>query len=348
MIDLRSDTVTIPNRTMLETILTASMEDDGRRAEDGSGGDETVKKLEQLAASLMGKEEAVLFPTGTMANTAALLSVCSPKDKVLVDEIMHMYATEKTAFDPCFGQLIPCFYRLTKDGLPDLNDLKRAISENSPKLVCVENTHNFSGGTCLPPALLGEIAEIAHGLGIPVHMDGARLFNAACALGVKASELAAPVDTVMFCLSKGLGAPIGSLLCGNADRMKLCRVLRKKLGGNMRQSGIIAAPGLWALEHNIDRLAEDHKNAKLFAQILPSLTEKIKIGHPVVSNIVLLDITDTGLTFKEFLTGITKRGVGAHLVPGYIRLVFNLNVNSENTLMAARIIADYANENAGN
>ena len=341
MIDLRSDTVTMPSREMLETALWARLGDDGRRRADRTGGDPTVDRLEQLAADLTGKEDALFFPTGTMANTAALSSACGPGDRVLIDPLLHMYASEKVAFHPQFLRLEPVFYRLDGDHMPDVADIRDKLEQTGAKMVCVENTHNFSGGSCTTPQRLAEVAEAAHQRGALVHMDGARLFNAATALGVEARELCRPVDTVMFCLSKGLGAPAGSLLCGGAERIAACREQRKLLGGGMRQSGVLAAPGIHALEHNRQRLAEDHDNARAFAQAVAAAVKSVRVVEPR-TNIVLLDLAESGIDGKVFSARLEERGVLAHLVPGHVRLTFHLGISREVAMEAARAVIETA------
>lgn len=342
MIDLRSDTVTMPTPEMLETILSAKLGDDGRRKPDGMGGDETVGQLEKLAAEITGKEAALFFPTGTMANTAALCTACAPGDKVLIDPLIHMYVSEKVAFDKRFTRLEPVFYRLDGEGTPDAADIEKKLGPSGARLVCVENTHNFAGGSCTPPQRLAEIADLAHARRVPVHMDGARLFNAAAALDVDPRELCRPVDTVMFCLSKGLGAPAGSLLCGDAERIAACRDMRKLLGGGMRQAGVLAAPGIYALEHNRQRLGEDHENARTFADSVQERSARVKVAAPVRTNIVLLNVEGAGCEPREFLARLEDRGVQAHVVPGHVRLTFHLGVSREDALEAARAVAGAA------
>jgi len=346
MIDLRSDTVTMPTPEMLETILTAKLGDDGRRRADGTGGDETVNRLEAMAAELTGKEAALFFPTGTMANTAALTTACAPGEKVLVDPLIHMYVSEKVAFHPLAFRLEPVFYRLDGDSMPDAADIEEKLSATGARLVCVENTHNFTGGSCTTPRRLAEVAGAAHARGALVHMDGARLFNAATALGVEARDLCRPVDTVMFCLSKGLGAPAGSLLCGDAERIAACRERRKLLGGAMRQAGVLAAPGIYALEHNRRRLAEDHANARAFGEAVAAATDKVRVAGKLQTNIVLLDVAATGLEPGEFAARLERHGVQAHLVPGHVRLTFHLGVDREDALAAARAVAETAEAEA--
>ena len=213
MVDLRSDTISMPTREMLETILEAKLGDDGRTDSKGRGEDLAVNELEDLAAEMTGKEAAVLFPSGTQGNTSAILAYCRPGQKVMVDEMQHIYLSEKVVFAPSIGQLEPVTYKLDQDNLPDLDDMRRILESQEIALLCIENTHNFSGGTCVPLERMKAIHELAKEFGVPVHMDGARMFNAVVALGVEAREMCKYVDSVMFCISKGLGAPIGSLVC---------------------------------------------------------------------------------------------------------------------------------------
>lgn len=340
MIDLRSDTVTLPTLPMLETILTAKLGDDGRRKADGSGGDETVNRLEALAAELTGKEAALFFPTGTMGNTAAVTTACAPGERALIDPLIHMYVSEKVAFHPAAFRVEPVFYRLDDRHMPDAADIAEKLDATGAKLVCVENTHNFSGGSCTTPQRLQEVADAAHARGALVHMDGARLFNAATALGVEAKELCRPVDTVMFCLSKGLGAPAGSLLCGDKARIAACREQRKLLGGTMRQAGVLAAPGIYALEHNRGRLAEDHANARALADAVAAGAKKVRVAGEPQTNIVLLNVEAAGLTAQEFAARLEARGVQAHLVPGHVRLTFHLGISREDALAAAAAVLE--------
>jgi threonine aldolase len=338
MIDLRSDTLTLPDRPMLETILTAKLGDDGRQNAQGRGEDLTTNELEDLAASLTGKEAALLFSSGTLANTAALLAWCGPGEKVMVDTLQHLYVTEKVAFDKNFGQLVPVFYKFEKDNTPDIEDMRRILHEEKIKLLCLENTHNFSGGTCTPPAKMEKIKALAQEHGVPVHMDGARLFNAAQALGVSPKDICRNADSLMFCLSKGLAAPIGSLLCGGGEFIKKARERRKLLGAGMRQCGIIAAPGIYALTHNVERLAEDALHAKLLAENLTGLVKTI-VQEDVQTNIVMLDIRKTGLTPREYAACLEKAGLLSHpVLDTHVRLVFYKGITQGDAQGAAQII----------
>jgi threonine aldolase len=338
MIDLRSDTLTLPDRPMLETILTARLGDDGRQNEEGRGEDAATNELEDLAAFLTGKEEGLLFSSGTLANTAALLTWCAPGDAVMVDRIQHIYVTEKTAFNKNFGQLIPLCYRFDRKNTPDIDDMRGILKEHRVKLLCLENTHNFSGGTCTPVEKMADIRALAEEYGVPVHLDGARLFNAALALGRDAKEICRNVDSVMFCISKGLGAPVGSLLCGSGEFIRRARDTRRMLGANMRQCGVIAAPGIYALTHNIPRLGDDAANAKCAAERLRTL-KKAEAQKDVQTNMVMLDTSKTGLSAPEYCARLKEEGVWiSPCLPDQARLVFYQGVTMDDGLKAAEII----------
>ena len=340
MIDLRSDTLTLPSEDMLRTIISAKLGDDGRVDSNGRGEDLTVNELEDLAAELTGKDEGILFSSGTLGNTTAILTYCNPGDKVLVDEIQHIYKSEKVVFDKEFGQLIPVFYKLNDKKVPDIDNLKELLQANDIKLLCIENTHNFAGGTCIGIDELKGIYNLAKEFGVHVHMDGARLFNAATSLGVEARQICKYVDSVMFCISKGLGAPVGSLVCGDKDFIIEMRKTRKLLGGNMRQAGIIAAPGIYALKNNIKGLKADMENAQYVATHLKDL-KKAKVEGRVQSNIVMLDIEDTGLTGEEYCNLAKERGLLIRpVLKNKVRLVFYNGINREDTVDAVGIIKD--------
>lgn len=342
MIDLRSDTLTLPNKEMLETILYAKLGDDGRVDANGRGEDITVNELEDLAARITGKDGSILFSSGTLANTTAIMSYCSPNDKVLVDKIQHIYKTEKIVFQKDFGQLIPVFYRLNERNTPDVDDLRRLMKQDI-KLLCIENSHNFAGGSCISIQELKEIYNIAKENQVHIHMDGARIFNAAVSMGVEVSEICQYVDSVMFCLSKGLGAPVGSLLCGNKDFIKKARKKRKLLGGNMRQAGIIAAPGIYALKNNVELLKYDNQNAKYVADNLRDL-KKTKVQSIVQTNIVMLDIRKTGLTAEKYCDIAKEKGLLIRpVLENKVRLVFYNGVTREDAILATKIIKDIEN-----
>lgn len=340
MVDLRSDTISMPTREMLETILEAKLGDDGRTDSRGRGEDLAVNELEDLAAEITGMESAVLFPSGTQGNTSAILAYCKPGQKVMVDEMQHIYLSEKVVFDPSVGQLEPVTYKLDQDNLPDLEDMRSIMESQDIGLLCIENTHNFSGGTCVPLARMKAIRELADEYGIPIHMDGARMFNAVVALGVDAREMCRCVDSVMFCISKGLGAPIGSLVCCSEEFSRKVRDKRKLLGGAMRQAGVIAAPGIYALRHNIERLAEDHENAAYAALQLKDL-KNTRVYGSVMSNIIVLDANGLGLTPEEYCRKAAEKGLLIKpVLKDKVRLVFYKDISREDTEKAVAIIRE--------
>lgn len=340
MIDLRSDTLTLPSEEMLNTIFSAKLGDDGRVDENGRGEDLTVNELEDLASQLTGKDESILFSSGTLANTAAILTYCSPGDKVLVDAMQHIYVTEKVVFEKSVGQLVPVIYKLNDRTAPDIDNLRELMEGNDIKLLCIENTHNFGGGACINLNGLKEIYNLAKEFNVHVHMDGARLFNAVVGLGVEAKEICKYTDSVMFCISKGLGAPLGSLLCGSKDFVKIARSKRKLLGGNMRQAGIIAAPGIYALKHNIEKLKEDNLNARYVAENLQGLRKTI-VQKDVQTNIVMLDVTRTGLTPGEYCNLAKEKGLWIRpVLKDKVRLVFYNGISREDAVEAVRIIKE--------
>ncbi len=340
MIDLRSDTLTLPSREMLETILTAKLGDDGRRDENGRGEDKAVNELEDFVAELTGKDEAVIFSSGTLANTAAILTCCEAGDKVLVDQMQHIYVSEKVVFEENFGQLIPLVYRLNEKHTPDIDHLRSLMEEEKIKLLCIENTHNFAGGACIPLDELKEIYNLAKEFNIHVHMDGARLFNAAAGLDVAVEEICQYADSIMFCISKGLGAPLGSLLCGDKDFVKEVRNKKKLLGGNLRQAGIIAAPGMYALKNNIDQLKVDNSNAKYVADNLRDL-RKTRVQEDVQTNIVLLDVSESNLSPGEYCALAKEKGLLVRPVLGdKVRLVFYNAISRADSLKIVDIIKE--------
>lgn len=347
MIDLRSDTLTKPTPEMLEAILDAPLGDDDRTHELGRGEDPTVNELEDLAAQITGKQAAVLMPSGSMANTAAVLAQAKPGSTLLVDEQQHLLISEKYLFDPDFGRMKFQTYRHDEHGQPDLADIERHLDAGGIDLVCVENSHNYAGGAVVSLKRLAAIHELAGAHGVPVHMDGARMFNATVALGIAPAELCASVDTLMFCLSKGLSAPVGSIVCGDQGTILEVRRMRKALGGAMRQAGVIAAPGLYALRHNIDRLAEDHANARTFADAILDLPHTHIVGD-VVTNIVVIDVSDLIDDPLRYCELAAHRGLIIRpVMKRYIRFVFYRGITRDEALEAAAIVRELENELAG-
>lgn len=340
MIDLRSDTLSQPTPEMLATILSAPLGDDDRTHALGRGEDPTVNALEDMAAHLTGKEAAVLVPSGTMGNTAAVLAQVRPGSALLVDEQQHLMLSEPYLFDDAFGRMVARTYRHEADGAPVLGDIECALAAGGIDLICVENTLNFAGGAPLSAASLSAVAKLAHAAGVRVHMDGARIFNAAVALGVDVATLCQPVDTVMFCLSKGLSAPVGSLVCGDQKTVLRVRRARKALGGAMRQAGIIAAPGIFALTHLVDRLAEDHEHARICADAIASLKRTPIVGT-VSTNIVVIDPRPLGVDAARYCELAAERGLLIKPVMGtLVRLVFYRGITADDARAAARVLAD--------
>jgi len=261
MIDLRSDTVTKPTAAMRQAMAAAEVGD------DVFGEDPTVNRLEKMAADMLGKEAALFATSGTQSNLLALMSHCGRGDEYIVGQQAHTYRFEAGGA-AVLGSIQPQPLDLEPDGTLDLDRVAAAIKPDDfhfarTRLLCLENTHN---GKVLPLRYFAEAGEFSRARGLSLHLDGARVFNAAVKLGVNVREITAPFDTVSFCLSKGLGAPVGSMLCGSRALIEKARRWRKMLGGGLRQAGIIAAAGIYALEHHIERLAEDHANAKLLAE----------------------------------------------------------------------------------
>lgn len=326
MIDLRSDTVTLPTKEMLQTILESPLGDSGRWDASRKGEDPTVNEAEKLAASLVGKEDAALCVSGTMGNLSSLLTFCSPGDVALIDKQQHLYRKEKGAFNPRFGRLSAIFYDADENGLPVVKDIEKKLKENLISLVCIENTNNNRGGICIPAERMKEIYETAHSCHVPVYMDGARLFNAAIALHVPAVELAQYTDALMFCVSKGLGAPIGSFVCGSKEFIYKLKDVVKTLGGSMRQAGVIAAPAIYAMKNNISSLKVDHDHAKRFTTALTNL-KHIHIAK-VQTNIVMLssDCMDSTELVQAFAGEGVKAGAADET---RVRLVFNRNISDK-------------------
>ncbi len=308
-VDLRSDTLSLPTPEMLQSILTARLGDDSR------DGDPTVLELEGESARLMGKEAALLTVSGTMSNTVALRTHAEPGATAIVEASAHLYHMEFAGIAAACGLLVmPVPGR---HGAPDLEGLRVAVRKSgmgfpARGIVCLENTHNAAGGTVIPLEHVARCAAIAHDAGLPVHLDGARIFNAAVALGVDAREVARPADSVSFCLSKGLSAPVGSLLAGSRAFVDRARKVRRALGGTMRQAGIIAAPGLVALRTMVARLREDHEHARAFAERVAALGGLSIDLESVQTNIVNVDVSGLGIdaaTFGRHLDGLGVRGL---------------------------------------
>jgi len=305
ILEFRSDTFTKPTPAMRRAMAEAEVGD------DQYGEDPTVNKLEKRAAESVGKEAGLYVASGMMGNLCGVLSQTQRGDEVILGDLAHIYQNEMDA-SFVLGGIVP---RLVpnRDGLPSLDDLKTAIRPQGmharTALVCLENSHNNCGGTVITAAQTNAIGEFAHERGLRVHLDGARIFNAAAALGVDAKALTAGVDTVQFCFSKGLAAPVGSIVCGDAETIAKARRVRKLLGGAMRQAGVIAAAALVALEEMRDRLVEDHRNAKALANGLAQI-EGVRIdAAKVVTNIVSFEIDPAWMDAGAFQKACAERGL---------------------------------------
>jgi len=307
LVDLRSDTVTRPTPEMRKAMAYADVGD------DVYGEDPTVKKLEQRVAELLGTEAALFVPTGTMANQIALRSHTRPGDEVIIGFGAHCWRHESGALAALGGLQTQT---LGVDGMFTAAEVRAAFKAEDPyqaatKVVAIENTHNMAGGTVTPLPVLEEIWDGAKKAGLPVHLDGARIFNASVALGVPVRELTSGFSTVMFCLSKGLCAPAGSMIVGSRDLIDKARIYRKALGGGMRQAGVIAAAGLVALRNSPRRLHIDHENARFLAEGIAQIPQMSIDPAKVRTNIVICDCSKTGKTAVEFCEELYAHGIWA-------------------------------------
>ena len=289
MIDLRSDTLTHPTQSMRDAMATAEVGDDVFQE------DPTVQKLETLSAEIMGKEAALFVPSGCMGNLISLLSHCGRGDEILLGDRSHISLYEVGGV-AALGGVHPRPLPNKNDGTISIDLLEKGIRHSDihcppTRLICLENTQNFCQGSPITPEYMTEVREIANKFGLKIHLDGARIFNAAVALGVPVAKLTEKVDSVMFCLSKGLSAPVGSLVCGSSEFIVKARKARKMVGGGMRQVGHIAAAGLIAITEQVDRLQEDHDNAKFLASQLSDL-DGIEVDVTrIKTNIIFFKLT---------------------------------------------------------
>jgi threonine aldolase len=338
MIDLRSDTVTKPTAAMRRAMAEAEVGD------DVYGEDPTINRLEERAAEITGKEAALFVPTGTMGNTIAVKLHTHHGQEVICDARAHLLDWELSMvawFSGVLLRTIPA-----EDGILTWREIQKYIKPAGPHragttLIEIENTHNMAGGRVYPLPVIEEICEEAHALGLKVHMDGARVFNAAEACGKPVSEVVKHVDTVMFCLSKALGAPVGSMLAGTKEQIAEGRQLRKRLGGGMRQAGVLAAAGLLALEETPKRLGEDHANARFLACEVAKVPGVGMDPGSVESNIVIFDVSGTGKKPVEISAGLKAKGV---LMNGIndrmVRAVTHYDVSREDCARAAEVLRE--------
>ncbi len=307
IVDLRSDTVTKPTPEMRRAMAEAEVGD------DVFGEDPTVNRLQEMAAERLDKEACLLVASGTMGNLVSLLTHCGRGDEVILGDNAHTYNYEQGGI-AALGGIHPRVVPNLPDGTMNLDDIEAAIRPENihfprTRLIAVENTHNRMGGVVLTPGYMASLGDLARRHGLRIHLDGARIFNASVALGVPAADLARDADSVMFCLSKGLSAPVGSLVCGSADFIAEATRARKVVGGGMRQAGIIAAAGIVALNSMVDRLAEDHANARFLAEGLAEFPGvAIDLGS-VQTDIVIFALHRPDMTPQQLAEIMAERGV---------------------------------------
>lgn len=326
MIDLRSDTVTQPDSAMRQAMADAAVGDDVIDV------DPTLDRLEKATAELLGKERAIYMPSGTMTNQVAIRLHCKPGDEFLCEAGCHIYNYEQAAFAQLSGVVARTFPG--KQGVLLREQLEGTIRPENEhmartRLVCIENTHNLGGGRVQPYEEVERICDWAHENGLNTHLDGARLMNAVVQSGVEAAQWARHFDTVSICFSKGLGAPVGSALAGPEALIKEARRHRKVLGGGMRQAGIIAAGALYALEHNVARLAEDHEKARRLADTVRQISGLELAGDRADTNIVVVDVDPEVGTAQELVAELKQRGILMLAIGPRIRAVTHLDVSME-------------------
>lgn len=340
MIDLRSDTLTKPTAGMRQAMANAEVGDDVFNE------DPTVHRLQEQIAAMLGHEAAVFVPSGTMSNQIGVRLHCGLGDEFLCEAGCHIYRYEQGAYAQLSG--VACRPVEGQENLLTIDDLADHVNGNNEhltrtRLLCLENTHNRGSGRVLPYEGVVEVCRWAHDQGLRTHLDGARLFNAVVATGIAAPDWARHFDTVSVCFSKGLGAPIGSALAGPKELMKEARRHRKVFGGGMRQAGVIAAAALYALEHHVARLAEDHANAQLLADSIrecPCLTLR---PAQIDTNIVIFEVAPTLGTAQQFIAALADRGV--HMLPiskTRVRAVLHLDITPEQTQQAAETLLEVA------
>ena len=342
IIDLRSDTVTLPTEEMLDAIRHAELGDDVFRE------DPTVNRLENLVAEKMGKEAALLVTSGTQANLISLMSNTNRGELVILEAESHIYWYEVGGVS-MIAQLLPWPVK-SRLGVLDPEDVESSIRPKNihfptPSLICLENTHNRHGGTIITPDQIKAISEVAQTNGLKLYLDGARIFNAAVALRTDVKEFTKHVDNLMFCLSKGLCCPVGSLLVGTSEFIEKSRKMRKLLGGGMRQAGIIAAPGIVALESMINRLEEDHRNAKRLAEGIAKIGG-IQIDlSSVQTNIVCFNVSDLGIAANLLISKLKQKGIFAlALAEKKVRMVTHKGIEKDHVEKSISAIESLSNE----
>jgi threonine aldolase len=337
MIDLRSDTKTKPTQGMREAIAAAEVGDEQRRE------DPTVNELERRVAELLGQPEAVYLPTATMANEIALRVLGEPGDEVVAEKNSHIFISElggPAVFAGLMTRQLACpAGRFTPEQLRETRRPGDSTHTPATRIVSVENTHNASGGRVWPMDELEAVVATARELDLSLHLDGARILNAATALGVPAAAIGRDFDTVAICLSKGLGCPLGALVAGSPERMARARRLKHQFGGAMRQAGIVAAAGVYALDHHVERLADDHVRARRLAEGLYDAGVPVDLEQ-VETNFVQVDVRPLGLGPEEALERLAQQGVGLSMTvhPTRLRAVTHLDVDDEDIDRAVELI----------
>ncbi len=338
IIDLRSDTVTRPTPAMRQAMANAEVGDDVYRE------DPTVNRLQERAAEIFEREDALFVPSGTMGNQAAIKVHTDPGQEVICEARAHIYNAEMAtmaAFSGCLARPIEA-----PDGILSWDRIApwvRARTDNRSRtgLISLENTANLAGGSVYPAKVMEEICDQAHAAGLPVHLDGARIFNAAVALNSSVADLTQGFDSIMFCFSKSLGAPIGSMLVGSRKFIEEARSIRKMLGGGMRQAGVLAAAALVALEESPKRLHVDHENARFLAEGLAEIPGLKIDPAKIVSNILFFDVSETGMTSYDLSRRLAAQNVLANgVTPKNIRMVTHCDVDREDCARALEVMAE--------
>ncbi len=338
-VDLRSDTVTLPSEEMREAICRAELGD------DVFGEDPTVNRLERMAAQRVGKESALLVVSGTMGNLVSILARCGRGEEIILGDVSHTFLYEAGGIS-ALGGIHPHTVRNQPDGTVRLEDIEAAIRADNvhfprTRLICLENTHNRCGGAALSAEYMEAVAALARRHQLGVHLDGARVFNAAVALGVDVKELTQHVETLTFCLSKGLAAPVGSVICGPEEFIAEARRIRKVVGGGMRQAGVIAAAGIVALDEMIDRIREDHENAARLARGINEIDGLSIDLARVQTNIVYFDVADDQKPAEEILARLASKGVKIlKLGPRRFRAVTHYGITSAEIDRAVSALAE--------
>ena len=335
-IDLRSDTVTQPSPAMREAMYRAEVGD------DGYGEDPTVNRLQEIVADRVGMEAALYVPSGIMANMLSLLGHCQRGGEAIMGNLTDMYVWECGAYS-VVGGIHPWALPNNADGTIDLTAIEAAIREEDmhfprTQVICIENSHNFLGGIPLTPGYTASVVELAQRHGVPVHVDGARIFNAAVALGVDVKELTRGAASLQFCLSKGLACPVGSMVCGSKEFIGEAIHNRKMLGGQMRQAGIIAAAGIVAMEQMIDRLADDHRNARLLSSLLSDIEGLSIKPVPVQTNMVFFRLPWKRVSVQELEVRLKDSGLGVLRMDEWLRAVTHYGIEEKDVRNGAAIV----------